>query len=221
MGYVTVQIMQSHYPERVVRIVVVNVPFFLGSVWKAIAGVLPKSVQERIELSSDAAHDLRKYISVDNIPQCYKGQSQLDFGHSMEEIALKSVVDKVNSVFHSTEREGNNGVPHLGVEATALRGGSRASSSSSPAVRPYMRVESAAAAPQRPSSPTSKRWSLFERFSSKRKQVRLHVSYHNLVNYLTRASVLCVERRRRIWDTRTVLSLIKDDKCGCWKTSCH
>lgn len=36
------QIMQSHYPERVVRIVVVNVPFFLGSAWKVIASVLPK-----------------------------------------------------------------------------------------------------------------------------------------------------------------------------------
>jgi hypothetical protein len=163
--------MQSHYPERVVRIVVVNVPFFLGSVWKAIASVLPKSVQERIELSSDASRDLSKYISLDTIPACYKGHSQLDFGNSVEERELRAVVERANG--RASGRDGMERA-RLGQPSTLVLPNR---TEAVPPVAGVAAIPLTPSAPARPLVPqtalsASKRWRLFGGFSaSKPKQV--------------------------------------------------
>jgi len=90
----TSHLLHHHYPSRVVRIVVVNVPFFIGGAWKILASVLPQQVQERIELSSNPEVDLLKYVDKENIPREYGGGSRVGLGESEEEIRLRELVRK-------------------------------------------------------------------------------------------------------------------------------
>lgn len=88
----TGDILSNHYPERVTRICVVNVPFFVGGLWRILASVLPASLQDRIELSANPAQDLLKYIAPEELPAQYGGTSPLPLGESEEEVALREMV---------------------------------------------------------------------------------------------------------------------------------
>jgi hypothetical protein len=93
--------MQKHYPERVAKILVVNVPFWMGSSWSMVAGILPKSVQARIELSSNTSASLRKYIPVGSIPRDFQGESPKPLGESDEEALLKRLVGELGGAASS------------------------------------------------------------------------------------------------------------------------
>ncbi|GAB5033513.1 sec14 cytosolic [Nannochloropsis oceanica] len=88
----TSRLLNQHYPSRVVRIVVVNVPFFVGGAWKVLSSVLPQQVQDKIELSSNPEMDLLKYIDRQYIPKEYGGVSREGLGESEEEEWLRTVV---------------------------------------------------------------------------------------------------------------------------------
>ena len=88
----TSHLLHRHYPSRVVRILVVNVPFFVGGAWKILSSVLPHQVQNKIELSSNPEVDLLKYIDKETIPKEYGGGSLLGLGESEEEGSLRKLV---------------------------------------------------------------------------------------------------------------------------------
>ena len=174
----SVQIMQGHYPERVTRIVVVNVPFFIGSVWSMIATVLPKSVQDRIELSSNPARDLQKYIPAGNIPKLYQGQSPLELGESEEEVLLRQAVQDANQPHGVQDKVKQQGA----LGRSPLRG-SRDPLPSASSIRPPRIQEMRSPSPLLHSTPSSspraaqqkaggdKSWSWLKGLNKKPKQV--------------------------------------------------
>jgi hypothetical protein len=42
------QVLNAHYPDRVRRILVVNLPSWLGSAWSIISAVLPPSIRDKV-----------------------------------------------------------------------------------------------------------------------------------------------------------------------------
>lgn len=65
-------IVDNFYPQRVVRLVIVNSPRWFSSIWTVIARVLPEAVQKKIDILYDSA-GLNKYIEMDQIPSNYGG----------------------------------------------------------------------------------------------------------------------------------------------------
>ncbi len=130
----TGDILSNHYPERVTRICVVNVPFFVGGLWRILASVLPASLQDRIELSANPAQDLLKYIAPEELPTQYGGTSPLPLGQSKDEVALRELVARVGN---GGGKESNPETPSRPLPAAAAPAQpptlpSSSSSSSSP-----------------------------------------------------------------------------------------
>jgi hypothetical protein len=142
----TSHLMHAHYPGRVLRICVVNVPFLVGGAWRLLASVLPQAVQEKIEVSAQPSVDLLKYIAPENLPSEFGGTSPMGLGDSAEEKKLRALVheggkEEGREGGGQEEQWGGLGVKELGLSPSSASSskpprGPSASSSLSPASPP-------------------------------------------------------------------------------------
>ena len=67
--------MGKNYPERIDKILVINVPAGFGMIWKIVAPMLDRNVRERISIFRRDYHDaMRELIDEENIPEIYGGK---------------------------------------------------------------------------------------------------------------------------------------------------
>lgn len=84
-------IIDNHYPGRVVRLVVCNAPTWFWSVWTFIQRVLPEAVRKKIIILNDVA-GLDKIIAADQRPVSYGGSSS-ELGTSPEHKEFLSIAE--------------------------------------------------------------------------------------------------------------------------------
>jgi hypothetical protein len=96
-----------HYPGSMRRAICVQAPFWLGSMWRVIKGVLPASVTADL-LSGEQTMNggLKQYIDQDQIPVEYGGKSRFKLGEHPFEVGLRNLVerqtdDEVNSLYEA------------------------------------------------------------------------------------------------------------------------
>ncbi|KAL7492408.1 hypothetical protein ACHAWT_001895 [Skeletonema menzelii] len=99
----------AHYPGSMRRAILVQAPFWLGSMWKAIKGILPASVTADLLSGTQTMNGgLKLYIAEDQIPVEYGGTSPFKLGEHPFEIGLKKLaeskagqVDEASMMSHS------------------------------------------------------------------------------------------------------------------------
>lgn len=115
------QTLNNHYPERVLRILVVNAPryvpslfplpapfskleltllpfppnSFFGPIFKLLSTVMPASLRDQLQICS-SIEDIEKFISLDVLPPEYGGKSPFKLGEAEEEVSLRALVMKNN-----------------------------------------------------------------------------------------------------------------------------
>jgi len=104
---VTDEIMQSHYPERVARIVVINCPFWLPRAWKTVGPLLAKNTRDKVCFAnrSQSLELLQKYIEYDQIPSDYGGSGTHLGGSEEEEYVIELVKHLNNGTFSAYDKE--------------------------------------------------------------------------------------------------------------------
>jgi len=84
----------SHYPGSMRRAILVQAPFWLGSMWKAVKGILPASVTTDLLSSSQTMNGgLKQYIAEDQIPVEYGGRSPFKLGEHPFEVGFKKLAE--------------------------------------------------------------------------------------------------------------------------------
>lgn len=84
----------SHYPGSMRRAILVQAPFWLGSMWKAVKGILPSSVTTDLLSGSQTMNGgLKQYIAEDQIPVEYGGTSPFKLGEHPFEIGFKKLAE--------------------------------------------------------------------------------------------------------------------------------
>jgi len=89
-------IIDHHYPGRVVRLVVCNAPTWFWSVWTMIQRVLPEAVRKKIVILNDVA-GLDKFIAADQRPVLYGGTG-LELGSSPEHLEFLSIAESWRNI---------------------------------------------------------------------------------------------------------------------------
>eukprot|EP00619_Florenciella_sp_RCC1007_P013275 CAMPEP_0205913912 /NCGR_PEP_ID=MMETSP1325-20131115/6873_1 /ASSEMBLY_ACC=CAM_ASM_000708 /TAXON_ID=236786 /ORGANISM="Florenciella sp., Strain RCC1007" /LENGTH=322 /DNA_ID=CAMNT_0053280873 /DNA_START=17 /DNA_END=985 /DNA_ORIENTATION=- len=91
----------KNYPERIDKILVINVPAGFGMIWKIVAPMLDRNVRERISIfRADYKAAMQELIDIENIPAIYGGTC--DCGgegcrfNSPEEVKMLDAVEKLN-----------------------------------------------------------------------------------------------------------------------------
>jgi len=83
-----------HYPGSMRRAILVQAPFWLGSMWKAIKGILPASVTADLLSGTQTMNGgLKQYIAEDQIPVEYGGTSPFKLGEHPFEVGLKKLAE--------------------------------------------------------------------------------------------------------------------------------
>jgi hypothetical protein len=83
-----------HYPGSMRRAILVQAPFWLGSMWKAIKGILPASVTADLLSGTQTMNGgLKQYIAEDQIPIEYGGKSPFKLGEHPFEVGLRKLVE--------------------------------------------------------------------------------------------------------------------------------
>ncbi len=84
----------SHYPGSMRRAILVQAPFWLGSMWKAVKGILPASVTTDLLSASQTMNGgLKQYIAEDQIPVEYGGTSRFKLGKHPFEVGFKKLAE--------------------------------------------------------------------------------------------------------------------------------
>ncbi|OVA12176.1 CRAL-TRIO domain [Macleaya cordata] len=73
------QLVQAYYPERLAKLFLLNVPWFILSFWKIISPFLDKATLEKIVFVSneEERHSFIKEIGEDTLPEEYGGPAKL------------------------------------------------------------------------------------------------------------------------------------------------
>lgn len=88
-------LMGKNYPERIDKILVINVPAGFGMIWEIVAPMLDRNVRERISIFRQDYHEaMQELIDIDNIPAVYGGNCRCPGGecrfNSPEELRMKA-----------------------------------------------------------------------------------------------------------------------------------
>lgn len=85
------QALNNNYPEKVVRILILNLPSWMTSVWGVVAAVLPASMREKVIIASSTS-EMLQYIDPDQIPREYGGSDPTLLADSPDEHLLQEVL---------------------------------------------------------------------------------------------------------------------------------
>lgn len=85
----------AHYPGSMRRAICVQAPFWLGSMWQVLKGILPASVKADLLSGTQTMNGgLKQYIDEDQIPVEYGGTSPFKLGEHPFEIGLRKLVER-------------------------------------------------------------------------------------------------------------------------------
>lgn len=94
-------ILGKHYPERLDKILVINVPASFSVVWAVVAPLLDRNVRARVAICRGNYHEaLFELVDPANVPLQYGGTCQCAGGcrhHSPEETLLAQRVGALNA----------------------------------------------------------------------------------------------------------------------------
>jgi len=83
-----------HYPGSMRRAILVQAPFWLGSMWKVVKGILPASVTADLLSDTQTMNGgLKQYIAEDQIPVEYGGTSPFKLGEHPFEVGMRKLVE--------------------------------------------------------------------------------------------------------------------------------
>ena len=95
-----VSVIGKNFPERIDRIIVINVPVAFGMVWNIVAPLLDSNVRERVSIfRGDYYSALEELIAPEDIPEEYGGQCRCDGGcrfNSPEEKKCRTYISAAN-----------------------------------------------------------------------------------------------------------------------------
>jgi hypothetical protein len=92
------EVMDTHYPGRVARLVIIKAPGWFSSIWGMIARVLPESTIKKSSIHGTNYIDaLREIIAAENIPSDYGGTSSHVLGQAPEHLELLRLVKENNA----------------------------------------------------------------------------------------------------------------------------
>lgn len=120
------EIMDTHYPAVVQRLVICNAPQWFYSVWTFLARVLPDSVRKKIVIIHDA-QGLDKFIAPEQRPEAYGGTGRA-LGQAEEHLGFLRLAEDWEREGHAIRREGEDGAAGGGgqvsqVSAVAMAAG--------------------------------------------------------------------------------------------------
>ena len=91
-----VSVMGKNFPERIDKIIVINVPAAFGMVWNIVAPLLDRNVRERVSIfREDYTLALEELIAPENLPREYGGLCQCGEScrfHAPEEEQCKAYI---------------------------------------------------------------------------------------------------------------------------------
>lgn len=96
-----ISVLGKNYPERLDKILIINVPAAFGMIWNVVAPLLDRNVRERISIFRGNYYDaLAELIEPEHIPAHYGGLCRCNEGcrfHSPEEIGMRAFVEGLNA----------------------------------------------------------------------------------------------------------------------------
>ncbi|KAL7454014.1 hypothetical protein ACHAWC_005644 [Mediolabrus comicus] len=85
----------AHYPGSMRRAICCKAPFWLGSMWQVLKGILPASVKADLLSGTQTMNGgLKQYIDEEQIPVEYGGTSPFKLGEHPFEIGLRKLVER-------------------------------------------------------------------------------------------------------------------------------
>lgn len=115
-GKQTLYILQNHYPERLGRALVTNVPFMIWGFFKLITPFIDPLTREKIKFNED----MGKYIPREQLMKESQGLVNFDYSHQAYWPALTRLSEMKRAAYRERwERAGS----HIGEYEAYLRGG--------------------------------------------------------------------------------------------------
>lgn len=100
LGKQMMDVLEHHYPERMAKAYVINVPGFFGAVWKMIRPMLDPNTSKKIRVVSKFKKilpSLREEMDDEVIPQAYGGKGISRWYDSEEERSIHDVAERANA----------------------------------------------------------------------------------------------------------------------------
>jgi hypothetical protein len=86
----TLNILQNHYPERLGRALVINVPFVIWGFFKLITPFIDPLTREKLKFNED----LRQHVPAGHLMKSVGGDVEFRYDHSIYWPALNQLADK-------------------------------------------------------------------------------------------------------------------------------
>lgn len=117
-GKQTLYILQNHYPERLGRALVTNVPFMIWGFFKLITPFIDPLTREKIKFNEDMGH----YIPREQLMRESQGSVNFEYNHQTYWPALTKLAEIKRAAYRERwERAGSR----IGEDEAYLRGGDR------------------------------------------------------------------------------------------------
>jgi hypothetical protein len=100
LGKQMMDVLENHYPERMAKAFVINVPRFFSAIWSVIKPLLDPHTAKKITVISKHSKvlpTLQEHISLDVIPKAFGGQGIDDWYDSVEEKDFFELANKNNT----------------------------------------------------------------------------------------------------------------------------
>ncbi|KAL2011427.1 hypothetical protein VTN00DRAFT_4145 [Thermoascus crustaceus] len=113
----TLHILQNHYPERLGRALVVNVPFMIWSFFKLISPFIDPLTKEKLKFNED----LRKHVPPAQLLKAVGGDVEFEYDHSVYWPALNKLAELRRQEYRERWIKGGK---RIGEHENYLKGGS-------------------------------------------------------------------------------------------------
>ncbi|OJD22567.1 hypothetical protein ACJ73_06081 [Blastomyces percursus] len=116
-GRQVLSILQNHYPERLGRALVVNIPFLIHGFFKIITPFIDPLTRTKLKFNED----LRKHVPPTQLLKSLNGEVEFEYDHSTYWPALNKLCEQRRKEYHERWVQGGK---VIGEHENYLRGGS-------------------------------------------------------------------------------------------------
>eukprot|EP00889_Picochlorum_renovo_P005344 jgi/Picre1/32374/NNA_007720.t1 len=102
LGKQMMDVLENHYPERMAKAFIINVPGFFSALWSMAKPLLDPHTAKKIKVISKKGKilpALREVMDESVIPKAYGGQGSEDFYDSVEESLIRSLACENNTTY--------------------------------------------------------------------------------------------------------------------------
>ncbi|KAJ5101903.1 hypothetical protein NUU61_004125 [Penicillium alfredii] len=92
----TLNILQNHYPERLGRALVINVPFVIWGFFKLITPFIDPQTRQKLKFNED----LRQHVPASHLMKSVGGDVEFRYDHATYWLALNQLADQRRAAYH-------------------------------------------------------------------------------------------------------------------------